>query len=112
MENKGGIISNVPTYKDLEEFIYNWNIQNPIDRYYRQKYNLRYNSLEHRASCLIDMALEYVEDQLFKYQESDYVPGKGEFLKEQKIELPSDDQMMEIFEKQDLSYLDDEKISG
>ena len=102
----------VPSYKDLEKFIYNWNIQSPLDRYYRQKYNLRYNSLEHRASCLIDMALEYVEDMLFKYEEQDYKPGTGNFLKEQKVELPSDDQMVEMFEKQDLSYLDDKNNVG
>jgi hypothetical protein len=97
-----------PTYKDLEKFIYNWNIQNPIDRYYRNKYNLRFNSPEHRALCLIDMALEYCEDKLFDYREEEkYEKGKGEFLKERKEELPSDEAMMEAFKNQDLSFLDD-----
>jgi len=98
-----------PTYSDLENFIYRWNIENPLDRYFRNKYGLRFNSPEHRDSCLIDIAFEYLEDRIFEYKENNYKPGEGDFLKEQKQELPTDDQMMEMFEKQDLSYLDDKK---
>lgn len=109
VENKKNVdVKYTPTFQDLEKFIYNWNIQNPIDRYYRNKYNLRFNSPEHRASCLIDMALEYCEDKLFEYREAEkYEPGKGDFLKERKQELPSDEEMMRVFMQQDLSKFDD-----
>lgn len=109
--NKIKVEPKPPTIVDLEKFIYYWNTQSPIDRYYRQKYNLRFNSPEHRALCLIDMAIEYYEDKLFEYKENDYKPGKGEFLKERKQELPTDDQLIEMFSNQDLSFLDD-KESG
>lgn len=97
-----------PNALDIENFIKRWNIENPVDRYYRIKHNIRFNSPEHRALSLIDITVELYEDSLFQIKEREaYEPGKGEFLKVQKVELPTDEELMKTFIQQDLSQFDD-----
>jgi hypothetical protein len=52
--------------KDLKKFIINWNNQFPIDRWFRQKYNISFGSDEHRKVNLLEMLIEYEEDSLFR----------------------------------------------
>ena len=94
--------------EDFDRFIYNWNIENPVDRWYRQKYGIKFNSPEHRILSFIDMAFEWREDNIYtkalKEKEDIYV--RGDFIKEQvfKIEdLPSDEQLKNF----DFSKFDD-----
>ena len=51
---------------DLKQFIYDWNLKYRIDRIYRKKYGIRFNSKEHRELNLIDMKIELEEDYLFE----------------------------------------------
>lgn len=52
--------------KELKAFVIKWNNQFPIDRWFRQKYNISFGSEEHRKVNLLDMLIEYEEDSLFR----------------------------------------------
>ena len=96
--------------EDFEQFVYEWNIENPIDRYYRKKYNIKFNSPEHRVCSFIDMAFEFYEDYIHDIEQNDneYKPGTGNWLKERNIEDDiNDDQLADYFGSGDLSVLDD-----
>ncbi len=55
----------------LRDFIVTWNNNFPLDRVYRRKYNIPFNSQQHKNLCQIDVLLDLLEDDLFKdyYQE-------------------------------------------
>lgn len=63
---------------DIEEFIKEWNIKYPQDRYIRKKYGILFGSPEHRALNFIDMTIEWKEDIVIKREE------KKESEKEEK----------------------------
>src|SRR6056297_1831057 len=96
--------------EELEKVIYEWNINNPIDRWWRTKHNIRFNSPEHRVASFIDMLLEFKEDMIYgkmfedikeEDEEDIYDPEKGNFIKEQGIidDDVSNDDLIKMFEK-------------
>jgi hypothetical protein len=82
----------------LKSFVERWNIDYSLDRWWRKKYRMPFNSEKHRASCFIDMQFEFEEDKLFKelYSnlrdfdnryipcEKDFMSGKKKIFKESK----------------------------
>jgi hypothetical protein len=94
--------------EDFDNFIYNWNVDNSIDRWYRQKYGIKFNSPEHRVLSFIDMAFEWREDKIYekalKEEMNKYT--RGDYLKKQEFkneDLPSDEDLMNL----DFSKFDD-----
>lgn len=49
----------------MHELIVKWNNLFPYDRIYREKYNIAFNSPEHRKVNQIDIYLDLYEDVLF-----------------------------------------------
>jgi hypothetical protein len=85
--------------ESVRDFVFNWNIRYPIDRWWREKHNISFNSSDHRVSSFIDQLFEYEEDKLFKdiiseelkktgedYIDDSYVPGKGNFLNKKVVD--------------------------
>lgn len=74
--------------KDFESFILEWNIENPVDRWWRSKHGIAFNSASHREVSFIDMYMEFYEDQLYrkvsesaeKKKKDPYIPGSHDFL--------------------------------
>ena len=60
------MLSKKSTIDDVKAYIYDWNIRFPLDRWWRQKHKVAFNSPEHRESCFIDQLIEYHEDEMFK----------------------------------------------
>jgi hypothetical protein len=101
-------------YEDIKEFIYEWNTNYPVDRWWRKKYNIAFNSPAHRVSNFIDQLIDYYEDNIFTgllkkekeeednifYKSDKYIPGSGNWLRSQEI---SD----EAFKNIDLFQFDD-----
>ena len=54
------------TEKTIDSAIILWNNTFPCDRYYRKKYNIPYNSIQHREICQIDVYLDIYEDKVFR----------------------------------------------
>jgi len=52
--------------EDLKRYIYWWNNKYPFDRWWREKYNIPFNSKKHKQASPIDQRLEYEEERLFK----------------------------------------------
>ena len=76
------IIINVVDEKYVAEFCLLWNIRYPIDRWYREKHKLAFNSPEHRSVSLWDMRFEYEEDKLFREKKTErYVPNAGDWMR-------------------------------
>lgn len=76
----------------LESFILNWNIDFPVDRWWRQKHSIAFNSAAHREVSFLDMYMEFYEDSLYqrmtaqskRESENPYIPGMHDFLLEPK----------------------------
>ena len=54
------------TEKTIDSAIILWNNTFPCDRHYRKKYNIPYNSVQHREISQIDIFLDIYEDKIFK----------------------------------------------
>ena len=59
------------------EFIISWNNLYPLDRWWRKKYNIPFNSPKHRAVSYIDIYYEWLEDHMFE----EFIEREGEELK-------------------------------
>ena len=75
----------------IKDFILNWNYKFPMDRWWREKHGIAFNSPEHRISSFIDQFYEFEEDRLYrKLRESKpkYEPNNNDYLniKNNKIE--------------------------
>jgi hypothetical protein len=69
------------TEKTIDSAIILWNNTFPCDRYYRKKYNIPYNSIQHREISQIDVFFDVYEDKIFK-QHSKKVAEAKEIEKE------------------------------
>lgn len=75
---------------DIDNFIKNWNLKYPYDRWWRKKYNVPFGSKKHKKASFIDMAIEYKEDmwhyKMKQKEEDDEI--NGEIIGE-KIDNPT-----------------------
>ena len=99
------------TPEEFRSFVYKWNTLLPIDKWYRSKYKLKFNSKEHREISFLSMLFEFEEEKAYREigNVSKYIPNEGNFLKKRKAEekkLTMEDVKKE-FEQLDLSQFDD-----
>lgn len=79
---------------EFREFMIEWNLKFPIDRWYREKYKIPFMSDRHRESSFLNMRLEWEEEKLFHEIQNDeqpYEPNKGDFLKPRKTVMSSEE---------------------
>jgi len=73
-----------PSVDDVKGFITKWNINFPIDRWWRRKHDVAFNSPTHREVSFLDMRIEWEEDKLFdsvyEEQKNPYDINKGEYM--------------------------------
>lgn len=96
---------------NIQEFNEQWNKRLPIDRWYRKKYNIPFNSISHREICLADMFFEFYE--FLKYnkpikkeeeqKQEPYEKGKGNFMKEVEYTQVDIDR---LFDELDIDKMD------
>ena len=86
--------------EDLKRFVSDWNLNYPIDLWWRKRKDTTFNSFQHRSVCLLDVlveAEEYIEIKMsIKYRYSDLKKEK------EKVEEISNKDL-ENFENLDLS---------
>lgn len=56
---------------NFKDFIIYWNQIFPIDYWYRKKYGIRFNSEEHRRTNILDVYLEFIENNFFEEVKED-----------------------------------------
>jgi len=96
----------------VDNFIEEWSYKYPLDKWYRQKHNLRFNSKEHRETTFIDQLFEYKEDLFYKRKIKDYeerienekLRSKGILLKERAESSEYDES---LFNSLDLTQFDE-----
>lgn len=98
--------------ESLNNFIYFWH-QFPIDYWWRKKYNVPFNSPQHREMNLIDIYLEYQEENLLKQyrerQEREKDEAENRALKidsNKEVIKMSKKEIDEDYENLDLSQFD------
>ena len=100
---------------DIRSSIRRWNILYPLDKWYRNKYDIRFNSEEHLSIDIMDIRMEYEEEFLYReaaYEEfvkseRYYNPGTGQWLSKQQAEKDLTNQEIDdIYQSVDLSKLD------
>lgn len=72
------------TNKDVRSFVISWSSRFPVDRWWRKKYNIAFNSPSHRESNFIDQIIEYQEDKLYaelNEKTEEYQPNTSNWLK-------------------------------
>lgn len=73
--------------KDLKSFILKWNNTWQYDFWWREKYNISFNSPEHRKMNQIDIKFDYLEKRIAQKQQDELEEQKRkelEYLKEGK----------------------------
>jgi hypothetical protein len=108
MKLKQKILNEVVDRKSIRNFIIAWNIAYPLDKWWRDKYNIAFNSQKHRDSNILDVCIEYEEMLLFKPRstgdkdkdefdemfKTHYVPGHGLVLTKRDNDVFEDDDKM------------------
>lgn len=71
--------------ESIKKEIISWNNRFPVDKWWRDKHNVSFNSKIHRETSFLDQLFEYHEDKLFEEQRqsSSYTPNNGKWLIEQ-----------------------------
>lgn len=91
---------------DLKTFIINWNNLFPLDRWYREKYKIPFNSKKHLKASQVDILLEYIEKISFKEYSDDMISDienkklldKGEWLKPTEVTEKESDDLFDAIE--------------
>lgn len=76
------IVNNLTTDEDVIDFCYQWNIRYPLDRWWREKHQVAFNSDAHRRVSFLDIRFEYEEDVIMKKVRSrrEYVADLGDWF--------------------------------
>lgn len=107
---------------DVRLFVKDWNLKYPVDRWWREKYNIPFGSPQHLDQSLLDMRICFEDDHFHvridveefnKKQRSEgngkYQPGRGMWLKKQpkftKMTSESIDSAFDRLLNSDLSKL-------
>ena len=105
----------MPNTKDIKQFVSIWNQICPIDRWWRKKYNIPFNSPAHRALSFIDMYYEYCEYKFYsklskqnkqegdRFENDIYVKGQGNFI---KAKVYSQEEIDTAFDNIDLDKIE------
>jgi hypothetical protein len=104
----------------MKDVIISWNIQHPIDRWWREKYSVPFNSPGHRVSCFVDQLFEYEEDRWYNSftpqkepkPQTPYTAGASYWREVHYTEVQSREALNRAFEEFDLGKLDKIKKNG
>lgn len=83
------------TFEELQDLIFKWNIDFPIDRWWRKSHSVAFNSKNHREMSFIDMFIEWQEELLYEQlskEDRPYIRGSGNYIKVHETDntLPED----------------------
>jgi len=99
----------------VKEYIIKWNNLYPIDLWWRRKYNVSFNSEQHRKLNFIDAFIEYQEEKTFSdYKKKSEEEKKnieeyrmtGNYIKESEM---SQEEIDRVFDTLDLSIYNKKK---
>jgi len=62
----------------IKSFVVSWNNNYPLDKWFRAKYGIPFNSEKHRETNPLDIYLEWAEDRLFDQYDTEDKINKEE----------------------------------
>jgi hypothetical protein len=70
----------------LRKEIIKWNNKFPVDRWWRQKHKIAFNSKAHQEISFLDQLFEYQEEKIFEefHEAQEYIPNTGDWIKKQE----------------------------
>lgn len=94
---------------EYRKFITDWNVKYPLDRWWRVKYNIPFNSSNHREVQISDIRIQYEEDRLFNeilspQEDRKYIPGMGDFLIKRESKI-TNEQTIDLFNAIDVDQM-------
>lgn len=109
------------TSDQYKEFIQEWNRKYLIDFLHRREKGIVFNSQEHRAINLLDIYTKYIEEsialdlneQIALNLDKKVQLSKGNWITsrtENKQTIEADEDLLDAFDKMDLSQFNNEKI--
>lgn len=98
--------------ESFDKLIIQWNNMFPLDRWYRKKYNIPFNSIQHQTVSQIDILFEWREEKLFeKHQEKlkqqeikEKLYKEGKWLTNQ-IDIEFEEIPEDMFDKIDVTQI-------
>lgn len=98
-------------FENLSDFLIDWNNFFILDRNYRKKYSIAFNSKEHRNLCYIDIYLEFLEDAIFEQHSKEFAENiekikqynSGKWIDFQRITPEITEKLIEKFDNIDIS---------
>ena len=103
--------NNELSVEKIRQFVIYWNTTYPIDFWWRAKHSIAFGSKKHKAQSMLDMRIEFEEDQLVKEQEMSpigkkYSKGRGDWLnKRPEAQILTEERAEDIFENLDIGAL-------
>jgi len=98
-------------------FVQEWNLRFPIDRWWRERHEVAFNSPEHRAISFFDMRFEFEEELMFRRRDriNRYKLNSGDFMDMESMQEMEQNMSEEArlkmykeeFDNLDLSQYDD-----
>lgn len=80
--------------EDVKNFILEWNVKFPLDKWWREKHKVAFLSTSHKQASFIHQLLEWEEENLFeelRNPKKEYVPNVGRFLKVKEEVVSNED---------------------
>lgn len=77
------------SFNELQNLVLKWNIDFPIDRWWRKTHSIPFNSKSHREVTFIDMFIEWQEEHLFEEVSKEvpkYNPNTGDYLIKRSVD--------------------------
>lgn len=98
----------MPSINDLKGFLLNWNSTFPLDKKYRERYSIAFNSIAHRDICQIDIYFEWLENKIYEEMieqasidlEKETQLKKGKIVLERKVNTKEE---IDLFDSIDLN---------
>jgi len=91
-----------------------WNALYPLDRWYRKKFNIPFNSEQHQNLDVLDIRFAFEEHVLYREvdayndlpKDEFYTPRTGNWLRKQEEQASTDQEIRDIYDAVDLSKID------
>ena len=58
---------------DFRRLVIDWNNRYPLDRWFRKKHNIRFNSSQHRGANLLDIYFEFIEEKIYSDAQKEFM---------------------------------------
>lgn len=76
------VIVNVVDDDYIDNFVIEWSLKYPVDRWWRRKHKVAFNSPVHRDTSFFDMRFEFEEEMMLRKtrREHSYIPNTGNWI--------------------------------